>query len=156
MSLVNDKRGVSEEFTSLPALTVVMIGFALFFALIAGVYHSYNERVESVDKYEAANFVLEKLTMTDGALADAGVTSEGGVIDAAKFGDLEGRGDKIKEGCGITGVEYGLKLEWEGHMIPCWLDNEGGNAVAASEQVAVYLNEAQTVPGVLTVIVWGT
>jgi len=161
MSLVGDKRGVSEEFTSLPALTVVLIGFALFFALIAGVYYSYNERVESVDKYESANFVLEKLTMTDGALADAGVIRAGGIIDKAKFDNMGSLAENeiIKES-GVVGVKFGLKLEYidpasgyektlEWQNIP-----SGGNIVVASKQVAVYLNEAQTVPGVLSVMVW--
>jgi len=163
MSLIKDKRGVSEEFTSLPALAVVMIGFALFFALIAGVYYSYSERVGSVDKYEAANFILEKLTGTDSSLAERGIIMGGGVIDKMKFENNMGYPDEneiIKES-DIVGVKFGLKLEYidpnsgyektlEWQNIP-----SGRDIVVASKQVAVYLNEAQTVPGVLSVIVWG-
>lgn len=159
-SFIRDKRGISEEFTSLPTLVVVMIGFALFFALIGGVYYSYSERVNSVDKYERANFVLEKISSIDGSLVKEGVLTEGGVVDNESFDALTNGGeiDEINEKSGVVGVEFGLRLDhaklesaMETPNIP-----SGKDRVAASKEVPVYLNAAETVPGKLTVIVWET
>jgi len=158
---INDRRGVSEEFTSLPALMVVMIGFALFFAMMAGVYYQHNERVKSLDKYEAANFVLEKLTSANGLLAEKGIIMEGGVINAVKFNEIRENEDKIEkiiEESGIIGLKFGLKLTyWEKDNVEEkeWVNiPSNADKVAASKQVAVYLNDAEIVPGLLTVIVW--
>ncbi len=159
MSFIKDERGISEEFTSLPALTVVMIGFAIFFVLIANVYSAYNERVESIDKHEASNFVLEKIMSADGYLAKEGIVREGGIIDASKFNETKGdekRISEIIEKSGIKGIEFGLKLKYEGckeQLEWCNIPSSKDTA-AASKQVAVYINEAKTVPGVLTVLVW--
>ncbi|MEA2054036.1 MAG: hypothetical protein U9O96_02800 [Candidatus Thermoplasmatota archaeon] len=156
MSFIKDKRGISEEFTSLPALIIVMIGFALFFALIAGVYYSYNERIERADKYEVANFVLEKVTSTSSPLKEGGVIRTGGLIDAHVMGsNRDNLGRVLREKCNFPGWEYKVEVEWDkGSENLDVFTYSGENMVAASKKVAVYLNEAQTVPGEFTVIVW--
>ena len=155
-SFINDERGISEEFTSLPALTVVMIGFGLFIALIAGAYYSYNDRIESIDKYEAANFVLEKMTIT---LREEKIIREGEIIDKIQFKKSVHNYKAIVEKSGIVGINFGLKLSYEenGGIHSIEWDNipSDKDVVAVSKQVAVYLNEAETVPGILTVFVWG-
>jgi len=158
MPFLRDKRGISEEFTSLPALMVVMIGFAIFFALIAGVYHAYNERMEAVDKYEAANFVLEKLMAADGPLGEKGVIMLGGVIDLSKLSNLTTNDMvDIRESSGIVGVKFGFKLEVSaksGGTVEKGIVNRQRGFIAVSREVPVYLNDAQTVPGIFTVMVW--
>lgn len=156
MLFVSDERGVAEEFTSLPALVVVMIGFGLFFALIAGVYYSYNERVESINKYGTADFVLERLTSEGGILHEKDVIKESGKIDVNEFHRLDNLNQEmVNKKSGLVGVEYGLKLRYKKESlkeINCWLYGDE-EVVAASKQVSVYLNEAETVPGILTVVV---
>jgi len=159
MLFLRDKRGISEEFTSLPALMVVMIGFAIFFALVAGVYHAYNERMEAVDKYEIANFVLEKLTMADGSLCEKGIIMPGGVINISKLSSLtvDDMVD-IRASSGIVGVKFGFKLEVSAKYYDGPVEKGIGNGqrsfIAVSREVPVYLNDAQTVPGIFTVMVW--
>ncbi|MDD5779101.1 MAG: hypothetical protein PHU95_06605 [Candidatus Thermoplasmatota archaeon] len=80
-SFISDESGISEEFTSLPALAVVLIGFGLFFALVGGAYHVHTEKLERADGYRAANFVLQKLTTSNGGLAEEGILMPGGMID---------------------------------------------------------------------------
>ena len=158
MLFIRDEKGISEEFTSLPALTVVMMGFAIFFVLFANVYFSYNERIENIDKYEIANFVLEKIMSADGALAKNGIV-RGGVIDVVKFREMRNNEKAISEimkKSGIKGIEFGLKLKYnDGKEVIKWCNVPSNKDIfAASKQVPVYLNDVQTVPGVLTVVVW--
>jgi len=156
-SFINDERGISEEFTSLPALMIVMVGFSLFFALIVGVYHVHDERMKSIDKYEEANFVLEKLTSSGGILEKEGIIKSGGVIDKTKFAESTDNFESIIKESGIIGIGFGLKLEYEGCGAPLKWTNipSDKNIVSASKQLPVYINAAQTVPGVLTVMTWG-
>ncbi len=156
LSFIRDKRGISEEFTSLPTLVVVMIGFGLFFALIGGVYYSYNEKVERIDKYETANFILEDVTAVDGPLAKKGVIRTGGTINPSAIDDNQAAVETaLQQHCSYPGWEYKIEIEWAAsaeQIIP--FTNNQENTVAASKKVPVYLNEAQTVAGELRVIVW--
>jgi len=158
-SFINDSRGISEEFTSLPAMVVVMIGFALFFALIAGVYHSHTEKMERVDSYRTANLVLEKIAMEDGSLVRAGVMRESGVVDNDTFHRLTADSQRIRglvQGSDVVAVDFGLRLRHEKLCHPMKTPNipMDMDRVAASMEVPVYLNAAETVPGELTIIVW--
>lgn len=155
-SFIKDKRGISEEFTSLPTLVVVMIGFGLFFALIGGVYYSYNEKVDRVDKYETANFILEDVTAADSPLGDSGVIQTGGTINPAAVDSNQAAIEtSLRQNCSFPGWKYKIEIEWDTgsqHIIPFRYDGE--DTVAASKEVPVYLNEAQTVAGEFRVTVW--
>ena len=73
---IKDENAISEEFTALPALSVVMIGFALFIVLMANTYSAYNTRIDSLEKYQTADFIAIKLTNPD-----CFFIKEGGVIN---------------------------------------------------------------------------
>ncbi len=161
MSFIKDKRGVSEEFTSLPALAIVMAGFAVFLSLMAGVYYSYNENAEMVDKYGIANFVLEEMTMDGSILGDMGVIMAGGIFNLPKFINLTSDDiADISNESGMTGINFSFKLEVKlkgnnfDNVIEKGTGGKNKNAIAASKEVPVYLNDAQVVPGTFTVIVW--
>jgi len=155
-SFISDKRGVSEEFTSLPTLVVVMIGFALFFALIGGVYYSYNEKVERIDKYEVANFILEDVTTAAGPLGEEGMIQTGGTINPSAIDSNEAALENtLQQNYSYPGWEYKIEIEWtEGYEEITVFPYHGEDTVAASKKVPVYLNEAQTVAGKFRVIAW--
>jgi len=160
LSFIKDERGISEEFVSLPALAVVVTGFAIFFIMIAGVYHSYNQEMKSVDEYQTASFILEKITTSDGALVKEGIMMEGGVINLINFERINEKSmDEIVKECGIKGKKFALKLELEkkydklkNSLIKGVLPDK--EYITVSKRVIVYLNEAKKVPGVLSVMVW--
>jgi hypothetical protein len=77
-SFFKDERAVSEEFTILPALSVVMIGFVLFVTLLAQTYLAYADRVNQLQNYQTADTILQKLTNPDSYFI-----KEGGLIDIA-------------------------------------------------------------------------
>ena len=75
-AFLKDENAVSEEFTSLPALSVVMIGFTLFILLIANTYMAYEQRIDSLEKYQTGYFIATKLTNPD-----CYFIKEGGIVD---------------------------------------------------------------------------
>lgn len=159
-SLIIDKRGISEEFTSLPALMVVMIGFALFFAMIAGVYHTHNERVENKELYEVAHYTLMKLTSGESPL----VSEKGGntpiIMDEQVISTI-GK-DVLKDYCNPLGYDYTVKFYW--------YDEKGGrheisnpnmykslpskNRLSSSREIAIKFSEGDIRIGKIVVIIW--
>jgi len=155
MEFLKDKRGVAEEFTTLPAIMVVMIGFAIFFAMIATVYHLHNERMEDKELFEVAHYVVSKLTNVGSPLVeDASL-----IIDENK---LENVGiDELKEYCYPIGYDYYVKIyeySEDGSKEKIYPRNVGDaipdkNRVSASRKVAIK-GEIDVKYGELVVIVW--
>lgn len=157
MEFLKDKRGVAEEFTSLPAIMVVMMGFAIFFAMVATVYHLHNERVEDKELFEVAHYVVSKLTTVGSPLIVEDSTSL--LLDKNK---LENVGiDKLKEYCNPIGYDYYVKVyeyDEDGskeQIYPKSMENTipSKNRVSASRKVAI-TDGIETKYGKVIVIVW--
>jgi len=152
-SLIRNEKAISEEFTSLPALSVVMIGFTLFFVLIANVYSSYAMRVDSLDKYKTADFISTKITNPD-----CYFIKEGGLIDLPRLHSIESNIllQSMKNKYKSSGFDFVLRISWDKNSedFPENLPSNINDRVAVTKDVGIYLNEAQTVPGKLTIILW--
>jgi hypothetical protein len=150
---IRDETAVSEEFTALPSLSVVMIGFTLFFVLLANVYVSYELRVESLEKYQTADFIAGKLTNPD-----CQFIKTGGAVNLPLLRSDIGKLNlsSLREEYKASGVNFTVRVSWEGiyEDFPEVLPITIGDRIAVSRIVGVYLNEAQTMPGKLTVITW--
>ena len=157
--LIKDENAVSEEFTALPALSVVMIGFALFIVLIANTYSAYNTRIDSLDKYQTADFIATKLTNPD-----CFFIMEGGIVDLSILENSAISDDKlnaIRQEYESSGINFILRISYESttkdfpsNPDPATLLANAGDRVAVSKDVGIYINEAQTKPGKLTIISW--
>ena len=152
-NFIRNEKAVSEEFTSLPALSVVIIGFTLFFVLLANVYISYGLRVESIEKYQTADFIASKLTNPDSFFI-----KEGGLVDLPMLHTNEGKSrlNSTREKYKASSVDFIVRITCDGFNedFPEDLPNNVGDRVAVSRNIGVYLNEAQTVAGKLTIILW--
>ena len=150
---IQNKHAVSEEFTSLPALSVIMIGFALFFVLLASAYTSYDLRVESLEKYQTANFIATKLTNPE-----CFFIQEGGLVNLPLLLSNSGEEqlEEIRQEYQSSKIHFVVQLSWDKDtkILPADQLSGVGNRVAVSKNVGIYLNEAQTVPGTLTIILW--
>jgi hypothetical protein len=149
-----DENAVSEEFTSLPALSVVMIGFAIFILLIANTYSAYSTRIQSLDKYQTADFIATKLTNPESF-----VIKEGGVIDLELLKNSEAEINELRNKYRASGVDFVICVSYEDivEKIPSNADDLLSNTVdrvAVTKNIGVYINQAQTKPGRLTIITW--
>lgn len=150
---LTDDRAVSEEFTTLPALCIVMIGFALFTVLIAQTYIAYQGRVDSIQKYQTASFLTQKLTNPECSFMRTGTT-----VDISQLNTPTSRDQLNVTRCVYrqSGVDFIVRMRWNNGSqdFPINLPANTSNRVAVSKNVDVYLNIAQTIPGTLTVITW--
>ena len=148
---IKNEEAVSEEFTSLPVLSVVMIGFTLFILLIAHTYTAYEQRIDSLEKYQTAYFIATKLTNPD-----CYFIKEGGIVDLPLLRTDIDTLNLLRDEYKTSGVNFIVRISWEdvSEDFPEPLPDGIGDRVATSKNVGIYLNEAQTTPGKLTIIMW--
>lgn len=151
--IISNKKAISEEFTTLPALSVVMIGFTIFFLLVANTYNAYENRIESLEKYKTADFIATKLTNPD-----CFFIKEGGIvnIDLLENDESKQKLNSLKDEYRSSGFDFILRISWGSNQkdFPDELPIDISDRIAVSKNIGVYLNEAQTKPGKLTIILW--
>lgn len=149
-SFLSDNSAVAEEFSSLPALTIVVIGLSIFIVLIAQAYGAYVDREQSNELFEVANEILEDLT-SHGSL----VLASEGTIDGSVFLNDDSSVKKVEDFFDLKydGVillsfdEFSLQLPQNKTIID-------SVRVSVSKNAAIRLNDLETKNGVVSVIVW--
>jgi len=151
--IISNKKAISEEFTTLPALSVVMIGFTIFFLLVANTYNAYENRIESLEKYKTADFIATKLTNPDCFFIKEGRIVN---IDLLENDESKQKLKSLKDEYRSSGFDFILRISWNSNQkdFPDELPTDIADRIAVSKNIGVYLNEAQTKPGKLTIIVW--
>ncbi|MCX6661003.1 MAG: hypothetical protein NTY91_00455 [Euryarchaeota archaeon] len=148
---LKNEEAVSEEFTVLPALSVVMIGFALFVILLAQTYLVYADRIDRLQSYQTADGLLQKLTNPD-----CFFIRESGLIDVHLLQDNTYFLQQFFEKYTRAGLHFLLQLHWNNQLweYPNPGESNPLSRTAVSKGIGVYLNEAQTIPGTLTIVLW--
>jgi hypothetical protein len=129
----------------------VMIGFVLFVTLLAQTYLAYADRVNQLQNYQTADTILQKLTNPDSYFI-----KEGGLIDIAILQNDTIFLQKLYVQYQRLGVSFVLRLQWRNQTqdFPKALMIDPRNRIAVSKEIGIYLNEAQTIPGILTILLW--
>jgi hypothetical protein len=148
---LKNEEAVSEEFTVLPALSVVMIGFALFVVLLAQTYLAYADRIDRLQTYQTADVLLQKLTNPD-----CFFIRESGLVDVHLLQNDTSSLQNFFEQYTKAGLNFLLQLHWNDQLweYPNTLEINPLTRTAVSKEIGVYLNEAQTIPGTLTIVIW--
>jgi len=149
--LLKNEEAVSEEFTVLPAMSVVMMGLALFIILLAQTYMVYADRIDRLQRYQTADGFLQRFTNPD-----CFFIREGGLVNLSLLkkdnNTLRHFFDNYTKG----GFCYLLLLQWDNQSLVFseFMAPNPGNRIAMSKEIGIYLNEAQTIPGTLTILLW--
>ena len=148
--LTNDD-AISEEFTSLPGLSVVMIGFTLFIVLLANTYSAYYDRMDRLELYQTADLVATKLIQPNSVFIRTGAVDYP-CIQAGVYDDdiIELRQQYQRSGVDFTIIVTAASYT---HTFPVSAPTDM-DRIAITRDVSVILNDAETVPGKLTVIMW--
>jgi len=148
--LVNE-HGISEEFTTLPALSVVMIGFSLFLILLAQTYTAYQGRMTQLQYYQIADDIVSKITNPD-----CYFMRDGGLLDVSLLCKTPELLQQLRDEYHPSNITFILRLRYNDVVcdIPEPLPSVTRDRVAVSKELGMYLNEAQTTPGTLTIILW--
>jgi len=150
MKFIADRKGVAEEFTSLPALVIVMIGFAIFFAMFANVYMMHNEKLRAAELAEAAHYISLKLTNAESPLTDAPF-----LINKEKWDEIAKHEEIIRKYCKPSSYDYSIKIS---SPFVSGFKMIGGKAkgdrMSVSMKVAIKLADGDVKYGKIIVTVW--
>ena len=107
----------------------------------------------ALDKYKTADFISTKLTNLD-----CYFIKEGGLVDLPRLHSPESNIllQSMKNNYKSSNLDFVLRISWDRNSedFPEDLPSNIGDRVAVTKDVGVYLNEVQTVPGKLTIILW--
>lgn len=157
-SLKNNNQAVSEEFTSLPALSIIMIGFAIFILLLANTYSAYNQRTENIEKYQKTNQIAAKITNPD-----CFFIKEGRIINLPLLEEdikkTDSKFENLRSEYQSKGINFVIKVNYESKTknFPTNADiilKNIGQRTAITKNLAVFIDDAHTKPGTLTIITW--
>lgn len=131
-----------------------MIAFALFFALIANVYISYENRIDALEKYQTADFIATKLTNPNCYFIQPGGTVD---IQLLNTGISNNELNDLRQEYAASNIDFILRISWDNNIedFPEDLPSDVFNRVAVSKNIGIRLNDAETMPGKLTIIMWG-
>jgi hypothetical protein len=148
---LKNEEAVSEEFTNLPVLSIVMVGLTLFIVLLAQTYIVYTDRVGRLQRYQTADALMQRLTNPD-----CFFIREGGLIDVSYLKKENSMLQYFFERYTKNGFCYLFQLQWDNQswVYPENVTPSQGNRIAMSMPFGIYLNEAQTVLGTLTIMLW--
>jgi hypothetical protein len=150
--LSSNEEAVTEEYTALPALCVVVIGLALFFLLLAHAYAMPQAQSETIRMYHTAELLTEKLLDPANAFIQPG-----GILDLDILTGASAPLDRLRQAYSPSGFDFLIRLTINTTTItlPTNATIHTPNTTV-TRTIPVLLSPAQTTPGRLTVVLWRT
>lgn len=163
-SILRDEKGVLEPHSDLIATALAIIGFVVLAALLSRAYTGYEDRSFALENYESASLLAGTVAETPALMAENPGSISASALD--RLSATEGS-DERKEFFASFSGNYPFLVEvrtengrWQ------WLIEPGivesgyllgkQEKVAASVPVVIELSSAETVPGILTVVLYET
>ncbi len=149
----HDSNAISETFTVLPALAMILIGFTIFSIIIATAYTTFDTKSDHINMLETSNQILEKISSPNACF-----TTDGNTINYMVFSSNQSKNyiETLQSQYEPYKLSFSVKLSFnhEETWLPQPINNKNstGNQYASSKQVSVQINEIKTLPGTLTVI----
>lgn len=142
---------ISEEFTLLPALSLVMIGIVLFSVLTLSAYESYGAQTNQLSKIDVARYVLSKIVDTDQCYM-----REGQIIDITYLDrpELFSFLNDIKHDLYPSGIDFSLLLSYENTSTWVLDEPQGEDSIAVSQPIGIAINPVDVTSGTVTLVVW--
>ena len=112
---------------------------------------AYEQRIDSIEKYQTGYFIATKLTNPDYYFI-----KEGGIVDLALLRNDRDTLNLLRDKYKTSGVNFIVRISWDEGFedFPEELPADVDDRIAVSKNVGIKLNEAQTTPGKLTIMMW--
>lgn len=154
-SFISDERGVMEPHIDMPAMALAVVGFVVFIAVISQAFGAYQNKAFIAENYQDAMNLAEKLsrdsTLTGSVRPD--------VIDVERLEEIGKEPEELMQKYGAY-YNFMFKVEADSKsltyikIIKNPEISESKYGISSSIPVTVRLNDAQELPGTLTVKIW--
>jgi hypothetical protein len=153
--LKENNHAISETFTVLPSLAMILIGFTIFSIVIATAYTTFDTKQTYIDKFEISDMVLEKICSPNAVFTD-----DSNLINVKTFNSEKSKDyiSQLQDTYELYSYSLAVKVAYKN--TECWVpapispEKIGVDIFASSKQVSVVLNEVTTIPGRMTVFIW--
>ena len=150
---ITNNTAISEEFTSLPALMIVMISFTLFIIVLVQSYASYQNRLTILNNFEIADFLSQKICNPENVFI-----REGGLLDLPVLISQENREklNQTRQKYQTIGKDFTIRIRWDTGFfdVPISMPPNNSNQIAITHDISLYFNPAITSIGKITIIIW--
>lgn len=152
-SFTSDERAVIEPHVDMPAMALAVVGFMVFIVIMSQAYGTYQQKAFISENYQDAANLAEKLSRD--SMLTGSVRPD--VIDAQRLEELGKDPDELMNKYGayyyfMFKVEVDSGRKYSIIIIPDISVPEYG--ISSSIPVTVRINDAQELPGKLTVKIW--
>ena len=162
--MFRDERGVLEPQSDLLSTALAVIGFVVLAALMSQAYLGYEDRSFALENHESASLLADSLAAAPALKAESSNMLSAAALD--KLSGPEGTVGRARLFVAFSG-NYLFLIEirtgneqWQWRIEPNNVEPdslmEGREKVAASVPVVIELNPAESVPGILTVVLYKT
>jgi len=162
--MFRDERGVLEPQSDLLSTALAVIGFVVLAALMSQAYLGYEDRSFALENHESASLLADSLAAAPALKAESSNMLSAAALD--KLSDPERTVGRARLFVAFSG-NYLFLIEirtgneqWQWRIEPNNVEPdslmEGREKVAASVPVVIELNPAESVPGILTVVLYKT
>jgi hypothetical protein len=152
--LLHDQSAVAEEFTALPTLSVIMIGFTIFFILIAQAYQAYEQHQTRFEYIEKAKYLSNKLISPTTPFIQTG-----GLLNPNVLNSSIGRAyiTSLQETLSLSSINFSIAIRYDENImyIPDSPSHLANDRFGYSSYQPLIIDSFHIRPGILTVIVWG-
>jgi hypothetical protein len=150
---LRDQTAVVEEFTSLPVLSVVMIGLTLFFVLIAQCYTAFEQQNFELNQVEKARYLSNKLISPASPFI-----INSGLIDRDRLDSSEGKKyiNSLQKSFGHSSINFSVLIRYNDDVIsiPDVPPDNSQFQVGYTAYHGLYIDDFHVVPCSITVIIW--
>ncbi|MFO8078426.1 MAG: hypothetical protein R6U21_07290 [Thermoplasmatota archaeon] len=144
---------VSEEFTGLPALAMVMIGITLFLIILSSSYTSLENQTDQVEQIKQAEYISSQLLNPT-----APFISSKGSFNLEGFQQNSGKKyvTLLQKSMNQISLNFTTKLSFQNSSFyfPNPPPTNHQNIIGYSTAITLDLNEVYTCPGMITIIMW--
>mgnify|MGYP006300522339 CR=1 FL=1 len=153
--IIKNTKAVSESFTVVPSLAVVLIGFTIFSIIIVTAYTTYDNKSDYINKFEISEIILEKIYSPNRIFIE-----DSSIINLNKFRSKETQTYIIELQESYSRYDYNFSLKLSCNDFEYWIPNKIldesslSNSFASIKKVSIKINEISIVPGSLTIIFW--
>ena len=152
---ISDDRGITEPYSDIISMMLVVVGFTMFFVVVVQTYNAYADRAFIIGHSQDALRLAEALRADPLFISGDGTD----IIDANKVRETAERPGNLYSRYGSL-YNFIVKIEAKSDSITCCeiIKKPGTETpklgIAFSIPVTVKLNDAELVQGTLSVKIW--
>jgi len=149
---LNNANAISEEFTTLPALAIVLFGIVIAFLLVGQTYGSYNEQTSLIDSLHSTENLYNKIIQQSNPFV-----IQSGIIDYEALYSSEGQQfiKDLQKQYSTIGLNFSIHFSFDNDSF--WYPMppvKTNHRIAVTHSIGLAVNMINTIDSTMSIAVW--